>query len=177
MAFSGAWIAAAAEEEEKKRREALLAAEEETMTGYTQGELEGEWEFKIVRSESKAFRRPEVLNRLIEEEAQAGWVLLEKLDDGRIRFKRPRRARARDVYLPEGIDPYRTQYGARSSQAATVLTMIGLLMLTGFGFSAMFLLGEGLPRATIMWTLVAGVGLFVLTVGFVVVTLVRRGRR
>jgi hypothetical protein len=177
MAFSGAWIAAAAAEEEKKRREALLAEEEETMTGYTRGELEGEWEFKIVRSESGAFRRPEVLNRLIEEEAQAGWVLLEKLDDGRIRFKRPQRARARDVYLPEGVDPYRTQYDARSSQAVIVSVMIGLLVLAGLGFSAIFLLDTRLPSATIMWTLVAGFGLFVVTVGFVAVALVKRGRR
>jgi hypothetical protein len=180
MAYSGAWIAAAAAAEEKKRRQALLTAEEETMTGYTQGELEGEWEFKIVRSESRAFRRPEVLNQLIEEEAQAGWVLLEKLDDGRVRFKRPRRARTRDVYLPEGVDPYRTQYDARSSQAVTVLVTIGLLMLTGLGFSAVFamsLLDGRLPRAPIAWTLVAGVGLVVLMVGFVVVAMVRRGRR
>lgn len=146
------------------------------MTGYTQGELEGEWEFKIVRSESGAFRRPEVLNRLIEEEAQAGWVLLEKLDDGRIRFKRPQRARARDIYLPEGVDPYRTQYDARSSQAVIVSVMIGLLVLAGLGFSAIFLLDTRLPSATIMWTLVAGFGLFVVTVGFVAVALVKRGR-
>ena len=175
MAYSGGWVAAAAAEKEKRRK--ALIAEEETMTGYTQGELEDEWEFKIVRSESGAFRRPEVLKGLIEEEAQAGWVLLEKLDDSRVRFKRPQRARKRDIYLPEGVDPYRTQYDARSSQAVMVSVMIGLLVLVGFGFSAMFMLSSRLPSASTPWILVAGIGLLVLVIGSMAVVAARRGRR
>jgi len=35
------------------------------------------------------FRDPVVLRQLCEEEAEAGWILLEKLDDHRVRFKRP----------------------------------------------------------------------------------------
>jgi len=67
--------AAAAE----KRRQMLLA-EEEDMTEYTQDDLKSDWEFKIVRSDTAAFRKPEVLNELLEQEAQAGWVMLEKFD-------------------------------------------------------------------------------------------------
>jgi hypothetical protein len=46
------------------------------------------WEYKTVRSQKSAFRNPSVLKRLCENEAQAGWVLLEQLDDQRVRFKR-----------------------------------------------------------------------------------------
>jgi hypothetical protein len=146
------------------------------MTGYVQDDLADDWEFKIVRSESGAFRRPEVLNRLLEEEAQAGWVLLEKLDDSRVRFKRPQRARARDIYLPEGVDPYRTQYDAGRSQAVMVAVILGLLMLTGLGFAAFLMMGERLPSASIMWTLVTGVVMLALAVGFVAVAAAKRRR-
>jgi hypothetical protein len=134
MAYVATTGAAAAAE--KRRR--LLFAEEEDMTGYTEDDLREEWEFKIVRSGTAAFRKPEVLKKLLEEEARAGWVMLEKFDDSRIRFKRPRSARAKDALLPADVDPYRTQYGALSNQYAVVvgLVMVGLLLLfaAGFGF-------------------------------------------
>ena len=178
MAYSGAWVGAAvAAAEKERRRKVMLAEEEETMTGYAQDDVQGDWEFKIVRSESGAFRRPEVLQGLIEEQAQAGWVLLEKLDDSRVRFKRPQRARARDIYLPEGVDPYRTQYGSRSSQAVMVSVVLGLLMLAGLGFSVLFMMGERLPSESIMWTLVAGAGLLTLAIGFVAVVAAKRRSR
>jgi hypothetical protein len=113
-------------------------AEEKNMTEYTQDASKGDWEFKIVRSDSGAFRKPEVLEKLIDEEAQSGWVLLEKFDDNRVRFKRPRSAHTRDAYL-DGIDPYRTQYGAPSAQYVTIAVLIGLLLLAMFGFLAFFL--------------------------------------
>ncbi len=106
------------------------------MTQYTQDDVQKDYEFKIVRSGSAAFRNPETLKELIEEESRAGWVMLEKFDDSRVRFKRPRSARARDAFLPEGVDPYRTQYGAHAArQARLAAVMIGLLVLAGmFGF-------------------------------------------
>jgi hypothetical protein len=111
------------------------------MTEYTKGALDNDWEFKIVRSDSGAFRKLEVLEKLIEEEARAGWVLLEKFDDSRVRFKRPRSTRARDIYLGD-VDPYRTQHGAPSTQYATVAISIGLLLLVMFGLLAFFLLSS-----------------------------------
>lgn len=131
----GATTAAAAAEE--KRRQ-MLRAEEEDMTQYTQNDLKSDWEFKIVRSDSAAFRKPEVLDKLIEEQAQAGWVMLEKFDDNRVRFRRPHSARARDSFLPDGVDPYRTQYGTLATRQMAVLVgvMIGLL---GLGVAALFL--------------------------------------
>ena len=71
MAWMGGGLAAT--------RLAQQQQEEEDMAEYAQDDLRKDWEFKIVRSDSAVFRKPEVLNRLLEEEAQAGWVLLEKL--------------------------------------------------------------------------------------------------
>lgn len=47
------------------------------------------WEFKIVRARRNLFRDPAIFQCLCEEEAEAGWIMLEKLDDRRVRFKRP----------------------------------------------------------------------------------------
>ena len=112
-----------------RQRQIQLEKEEEEMTQYTPADLDHDWEFKIVRSGTAAFRRREVLERLIEEEARAGWVMLEKLDDSRIRFKRPRRAQAQDAYLPADVDPYRTTYGGLSTQRTAILLLIVGLML------------------------------------------------
>jgi hypothetical protein len=117
-----------------RRRQALLEQEEESMTGYASGDLDGDWEFKIVRADTAIFRRQETLEQLIEEEARAGWVMLEKLDDSRIRFKRQRSARTKDTYLPPDVDPYRTHYGSaygQSRQVAVLAAALGVLVLTG----------------------------------------------
>ena len=53
------------------------------------GNFPEELEYKIVRASSDIFRDSEVFRQLCEEEARAGWRLLEKLDDRRVRFKRP----------------------------------------------------------------------------------------
>jgi hypothetical protein len=112
-----------------RRRQMMLEREEEEMTPYTQDDLDNDWEFKIVRAGTPVFRKREVLERLVEEETRAGWIMLEKLDDQRIRFKRPRRARAQDAYLPSGVDPYRTHYGALSTrQVMIVLLVVGLAL-------------------------------------------------
>jgi hypothetical protein len=71
----------------------------------------GEWEYKIVRASFDLFRDPQVFQGLCEEELQAGWTLLEKLDDRRVRFKRA--IAWRTMLKEEGInfDPYRSHYG------------------------------------------------------------------
>ena len=107
-----------------------MRVEEERMTKYTREELEEDWEFKIVRASSPVFRKPEVLQKLMQEEAVAGWKMVEKFDDSRIRFKRPLSAKEQDAYLPEGVDPYRTQYGAPAFLYAVLI--IGVLLLIVF---------------------------------------------
>ena len=68
-------------------------------------------------------------------------MLLEKFDDNRVRFKRPRKARARDIYLPEGVDPYRTRYDSFSSQSVVLAVMVGLLLAGALAFSLLLLVG------------------------------------
>ncbi len=172
MAYYGAIAAAAAE---KKRRHKLLA-EEEDMTQYTQDDLKNDWEFKIVRSDSAVFRKPEVLNRLLEEEAQTGWVMLEKLDDSRIRFKRPRSARAKDAYLPADLDPYRTRYGVPSAQYTKMAVVLGLVLLLALGMAGFFVAGGG--DVPIRPGVVTAIPLILIVVGFLVLVKVaaRRSR-
>lgn len=121
----GAFVAIHAAEEQRRRDQ----EEEEEMTRYSTDELDDNWEFKIVRSETGAFRRPEVFQSMLQEESIAGWELLEKLDDRRVRFKRPRDARRRDATLPPGLDPYRSQYGGRTARTAMLLGVLFIVAL------------------------------------------------
>jgi len=109
--------------------------EEENMTRYSQSDLDNDWEFKIVRSTFGAFRKPQVLKSLLEEEAQAGWEMVEKFDEYRVRFKRPKGAKENDGMLPDYVDPYRTQYGTFGGQKAVVIGIILclVLLLAGLG--------------------------------------------
>ena len=68
------------------------------MTQYGGEDLDG-WEFKIVRSATSKFKSPDYVRRLCEEEARAGWEMVEKFDDHRIRFKRRVERRAEDAHL------------------------------------------------------------------------------
>lgn len=79
------------------------------MTAYTNEELAQGVEFKILRANTNAFRKPEVLRRALEEEARAGWTLVEKFDDARLRLKRPASLKQNDANLT--LDPYRSVYG------------------------------------------------------------------
>lgn len=119
MGYAAGGIAAAAAAAQKKRAE----VEEERMTPYDAQDLDG-WEFKIVRSNSAYFRKPENLRKICEEEARAGWELLEKFDQSRARFKRRVENRANDRYLEQ--DPYRTEVGI--SQGLLVLGMVGIAL-------------------------------------------------
>ena len=124
----GPIVAASAAAAEAQRR----ADEEEGMTTYNPDDLQNDWEFKIVRSNSGAFRKPADLARLIEEEKQAGWILLEKFDDSRVRFKRPRSMQAHDEQLrAQGLDPYRSQYGSflNKNMVMVVVAILGVLLV------------------------------------------------
>lgn len=112
-AIHGAIIAA------KKRQE----EEEQRMTQYNAEDLNG-WEFKIAHSTFGRFRNAEVISRLMEEEAQNGWEMVEKFDDYRIRFKR--RTDKRALHSGGGVDPYRTNYG--TSRIILPLVAVGVAL-------------------------------------------------
>ncbi len=115
-ATAGAAAAAAAAEAARQ--------EEEEMTHYTGGDLQDDWEFKILRSGMGAFRNPKTLQRVLEEEAQAGWTLVEKFDNERIRLKRPGIASKNDARLD--FDAYRTHVG--HGEATVVMLVLGILI-------------------------------------------------
>jgi hypothetical protein len=135
--------------------------EEERMTRYSDEELDGEWEFKIVRSEFPVFRNRNKLAQVVEEEALAGWQMLEKLDDNRIRFKRHVSNRRRDEMLPQQVDPYRTQIGGLGGAAVVAGLLVGLLLLGIGGFLFLQLRGDNISfgggTPWILVTLIAGI--------------------
>src|SRR5437762_4775739 len=97
------------------------------MTPYHPQDLTGDWEFKILRSMTGAFGRPEKLKAILEEEAKAGWILIEKFDNGRIRLKRPASARGGDAAL--GFDPYRTYAGISEGKFTLTVFILGGALL------------------------------------------------
>jgi hypothetical protein len=118
IAPAGAAGAAAAAEQQRRLNE-----EEEALTPYSRNDLAQDWEFKIVRSAMAGFRKPEFLRQVLDDEARAGWVLVEKFDNSRLRLKRPATARERDGKLD--FDPYRTDVGLTQNFAA--LATVGVL--------------------------------------------------
>ena len=93
--------------------------EEERLSAYSSDDLAKGWEFKIVRANTAAFRKPEVMQQVCDEEARSGWELVEKFDDARLRFKRP--TAARNIPSPAGIDPYRTTYGISQGRLTAII--------------------------------------------------------
>lgn len=105
----------------RRRRE----KEEEQMTGYHPADLEG-WEFKIVRSQFGSFRNSETIERLVAEESQNGWEMLEKFDNHRIRFKR--RTDRRSSHSGGDIDPYRSYFGVSPVIMPIVAILVALVI-------------------------------------------------
>jgi len=121
---------------------ARLRQEEEEMSKYNPELLNGDWEFKILRANFGAFRKPEVLKKVLKEEAVSGWRMLEKFDDSRIRFIRNVSMREKDTSLPSGVDPYRTHYGMSEIKFGLLIvlcTILGSLSLVGIIFLIVFL--------------------------------------
>jgi hypothetical protein len=85
------------------------------------------WEFKVVRASRDLFRKPAIFQKLCQEEALAGWIMLEKLDDRRVRFKRL--IALRDVFNASQLsyDPYRCYYGS----SFTLLRCLGAIAAVG----------------------------------------------
>ena len=96
------------------------------MTPYNARDLDDGWEFKILRSNFLAFRKPEKLRAVLEEERRGGWVLVEKFDDQRIRLKRPAGAKLAQGELADGYDPYRTTVGM--SPSVLVMAALGAVV-------------------------------------------------
>lgn len=113
--------------------------EEEKMTPYSDDDPLTNWEFKIIRSGIGSFGHSDKLRKALEEEARAGWELVEKFDDKRVRLRRPVAARKDDRALD--FDPYRTWIGASDSgmvaRGLVVSAVVGAIIFAIFLFAAM----------------------------------------
>lgn len=84
-----------------------------------------ELEYKIIQSTTPHFAKQENLARVMNEEAQAGWALVEKFDNYKIRVQRDISHRTQDS--SRSIDPYRVQVGPSNTLtygAAALVTLI-----------------------------------------------------
>jgi hypothetical protein len=106
----------------------VIQQEEEEMTSYSPRDLAEDWEFKILRSTTGGFRDPLWLHAILEDEARAGWSMVEKFDNARMRLKRPASARANDSAL--GFDPYRGFVGVKPARFVVFL-VLGILAIVG----------------------------------------------
>ena len=109
------------------------------------------WEYKIVRASSDLFRNPAIFHRLCREEEEFGWILLEKLDDRRVRFKRS--IALRDAPRPNlpPFDPYRTHYGPLSNAmtwAAAIVFLSAIVLPAVLGYA---LVSTTLTRSRSNW--------------------------
>ena len=105
------------------------------MTPYSKQDLDDGWEFKFLRSATGKFRDPVFQRAILEEEARAGWTLIEKFDNTRLRLKRPTSERDRDAMAP--IDPYRIWVGTTPGKQA-VYILIGVFAAVGLLLAFIF---------------------------------------
>jgi hypothetical protein len=117
MSIFDRWFTPARKEQQRE--------EEETMTPCPPDRGEN-WEFKILRTSAGGLGIPAVLSQILEEEARAGWLLVEKFDNNRVRLKRPTTARNGDATLD--FDPYRTWVFPRKGLRARLLSF-GLFLI------------------------------------------------
>jgi hypothetical protein len=66
-------------------------------------------EFKVLHSTTPMFANAKKIEEVMAEEAKAGWQLLEKLDNYKLRLQRDISHRSQDKDL--GFDAYRSQVG------------------------------------------------------------------
>lgn len=84
-------------------------------------------EYKVIASNTPSFSTKEKMQKILDEEAQAGWRLVEKLDNFKIRVARDISARENDANT--GIDPYRTEIGMSNILYLGGAAVITLAML------------------------------------------------
>jgi len=108
------------------KKQLLEQEEEEKMTTNNKVDFDG-WEFKIVRAGFNKFKNPGIVRKICEEESKAGWEMLEKFDDKRIRFRRHIKNRSNDQFLD--VDPYRTQYGLHEEAIVIIVALVSALIV------------------------------------------------
>lgn len=94
-----------------------------------------ELEYKIIQATTPHFAKHAQLTKVLTEEAQAGWQLVEKFDNFKIRLQREISHREQDS--GRNIDPYRCHVGPSNwitySAAALATAAVVLVILRGVG--------------------------------------------
>lgn len=90
-----------------------------------------ELEYKVIQSQTPMFTDTAKMHEILDQEAKAGWRLLEKEDNYRIKLQRDISNRANDAGL--GIDAYRTSVGVSSvitygMTAAATLAIVSVIL-------------------------------------------------
>lgn len=91
-----------------------------------------ELEYKILQATTPMFARRDKLDAVMEEEARAGWRLVEKFDNYKLRLQREISARENDKDLD--FDAYRTQVGVSNfiTYSAATLATVAVVYLIFF---------------------------------------------
>jgi hypothetical protein len=118
-AAAGASAAAAA----ARRREELRIEEEQETAPMA---ADDGYEYKILRSNWSSFKSPTAMRSALEYEAQFGWDLFEKLDNSRLRMRRPIQCREQDAERTH--DPYRIWVGP-SDKAIGVFVVVAMVVV------------------------------------------------
>lgn len=86
-----------------------------------------ELEYKVIQSQTPMFSDTAKMHEILDEEAKAGWRLLAKEDNYRLKLQRDISNRANDVDLD--LDAYRTTVGVSSTvtKGATALLTVAIV--------------------------------------------------
>ncbi len=86
-----------------------------------------ELEYKVIQAQTPLFADTNKMHKVLDEEAKAGWRLLEKEDNYKIRLQRDISHRANDKNLD--IDAYRSAVGVSSvvTYGGTAILAIGIV--------------------------------------------------
>ena len=86
-----------------------------------------ELEYKVIQSQTPTFSDTAKMHEILDEEAKAGWRLLAKEDNYRLKLQRDISNRANDANLD--LDAYRTTVGVSSTvtKGATALLTVAIV--------------------------------------------------
>lgn len=85
-------------------------------------------EYKVIQSQTPLFADTSKMHEVLIEEAKAGWRLLEKEDNYKIRLQRDISHRVNDTNL--GFDAYRTTVGVSSVVTYGVTALVTLAIVS-----------------------------------------------
>lgn len=86
-----------------------------------------ELEYKVIQATTPYFAKSPNIAAVMSEEEKAGWRLLEKCDNYKLRLQRDISHRANDKNL--SIDPYRSQVGISNPLVYGVTTVLTLAVV------------------------------------------------